>query len=136
MTTTREDLGAWVRVQIERARISAPHLVHDYKDALQVWGTIGSVGYLTVAGEARLARDVGPEPGTFETFTGPDAFRTVLFFGSRHHPELLRWLPSRAPDDPTCTRCAGTGTFPLPPHPTCDACQGYGWVARSPAAPG
>ena len=135
MPDDRMQLGEWVSAQIQQARSSAPRLIADAGNAFQVWGTIGSVGYLTIHGDAILDRDVGPEPGSFERFTGGAAFRTVLFFGSRRHPDLLRWLPTRSPGDPTCSGCDGFGRLPFDTRPMCEVCQGYGWIPEPATEP-
>jgi hypothetical protein len=126
----------WARRKIEEARRDSPALIAEEGRALQVWGTIGTCGYVTVDGDIYLEEDVwdprtgDPKPLTFAVRSDEGARRQVLLFASQQHPELAACLPVRAPDDPTCGDCLGSGWRMFGEHRIfCEECGGLGWLA-------
>lgn len=63
----------------------------------------------------------------------PHLRHVTLFNASRRYPDLARLAPERAPEDPTCPSCGGTGVVrqldgrPAPDNIVC-FCGGMGWL--------
>ena len=47
----------WARAKIDEARRNSPALIAEEGYSFQVWGTIGSCGYVTVDGDIYLESD-------------------------------------------------------------------------------